>query len=72
MVKSLAIALSAAVTVLVVMALMRFRGAEPFPSNPVLLNMFSVLDIAAALITGWIAVFSVNRAKQKNNTRKKR
>ena len=70
MIKSILITLLSAVVCLAVMASMRLWGSEPIPTNAVLFNLFSVVDIIAALVVGCLVVFSINRAKEKIRRRK--
>ena len=70
MIKSILITLLSAVVCLAVMASMRLWGSESIPTNAVLFNLFSVIDIIAALVVGWLVVFSINRAKEKIRRRK--
>ena len=70
MIKSILITLLSAVICLAIMASMRLWGSDPIPANTVLFQLFSGLDIAAALVVGGLVVFSVKRAKEKTRKRK--
>ena len=62
--------LLSAVICLAVMASLRLWGGEPTPTNAMLFQLFSGVDIVAALVVGWLVVFSIKRAKEKTGRRK--
>ena len=69
-IKSILIALLSAVVCLAIMAGPRLWGREPIPPNAVVFQLFSIVDIIAALVAGWLVVFSIKRAKEKTRKRK--